>query len=146
MIESKTTGILFGTFDILHKGHLNLFKQAREKCNYLIVVIARDETVRKVKNRYPVNSEKRRKEAVKSSLLADKVILGSLKNKFAAIKRYNPDIIFLGYDQIAFTYKLKEELRKMDIDPKIIRLKSFKPEKYKTSLILSNNKKMDFDL
>ena len=52
--------MVFGTFDILHPGHLNFFKQAREFGNFLIAVIARDKTVLKIKGRLPKNNEKKR--------------------------------------------------------------------------------------
>ena len=43
--------ILFGTFDIFHKGHKNFLEQAQEFGDYLIVVIARDKTVKKIKGK-----------------------------------------------------------------------------------------------
>lgn len=39
--------LIFGSFDSLHKGHLNLFKQARKHGDKLIAVVARDETIKK---------------------------------------------------------------------------------------------------
>ena len=47
--------IVFGTFDILHKGHLNLFKQAKQHGDYLMAVIARDKNVKKAKGKFPKN-------------------------------------------------------------------------------------------
>lgn len=138
-MKHVTTAILFGTFDILHKGHLNLFKQAKKKCDYLIVVIARDKTVLQIKKKHSINSEKTRQKNVNDQGVADKVVLGSLKDKQAAIKKYRPDIIFLGYDQKAFTENLELKLVELKIKAKIVRLKSFKPHKYKTSIL--NNEK-----
>lgn len=131
-------GILFGTFDILHQGHLDLFKQARKKSDYIIVVIARDRTVRQIKKRCPKNSEKIRQRNVIKHRVADKVVLGSLTDKLASLKKYRPDIIFLGYDQSAFTENLQEKLRELKLaKTKIIRLQPFKPEVYKTSKMLN---------
>jgi FAD synthetase len=128
------TGILFGTFDVLHPGHFDLFNQARKKSDYLTAVVARDKTVYQVKGRYPKNAEKNRQKNIVQHGVADKVILGNLTDKFASIKKYQPDIIFLGYDQTAFTKNLKEKLRELNLkNTKIIRLKSFKPKIYKTS-------------
>ena len=132
----------FGTFDIFHEGHKNLLGQAREYGDYLIVVIARDKTVEKVKERLPQNNENIRRQVVIESNLADEVILGSLENKYEAIEKYKPDVICLGYDQEAFTENLREKLEKFDLNKtKIIRLKSYHPEKYKSSRLRNKLKK-----
>jgi FAD synthetase len=127
--------MVFGTFDIFHKGHENFLKQARERGNYLIVVIARDKTVLKVKGKLPRNNEKTRLLTVINNGLADEVILGSLADKYKIIKKYQPDIICLGYDQQVFTEKLKEKLKEYNLKTKIIRLKPYYPTKYKSSKI-----------
>ena len=49
--------LIFGTFDGLHLGHLNFFEQAKEYGDYLIVVVARDKTVKRIKNRFPSKNE-----------------------------------------------------------------------------------------
>ncbi len=124
----------FGTFDIFHEGHENFLRQAREYGDYLIVVIARDETVEKVKSRLPQNDENSRLEIIKKSDLADEVILGSLADKYEVIKKYRPEMICLGYDQEIFTENLREKLKEFDLSKtKIVRLKAYYPEKYKSS-------------
>lgn len=128
--------MVFGTFDILHPGHVNFFKQARKYGDYLIAVVARDKTVLEVKGKLPVNSERVRKNNILKLKIADKVILGDLKDKYKAIKKIKPDVICLGYDQKAFTEGLKSPLLKGGRGVKkikIIRLKPFKPEIYKSS-------------
>ena len=96
----------FGTFDLLHPGHINFLQQAKKHGN-LVVVIARDRTVKQVKGKLPKYNEKQRRRAVKSSDIADKVVLGSLTDKYAAIKKYRPDLIALGYDQKHFVNELE---------------------------------------
>ena len=54
--------MVFGTFDIFHDGHRDYFKQAREFGDYLIVVVARDENVLKIKGNIPRNNEKAREK------------------------------------------------------------------------------------
>ena len=132
------TIMAFGTFDILHPGHINFLRQAKSFGN-LITVIARDRTVYRVKGQLPRHNESERQRAVKFSGIADKVILGSLTDKYAAIKKYRPDVIALGYDQKFFVAELESELKKLNLNTKIIRLKSFQPKKYKSS-ILKNEK------
>jgi cytidyltransferase-like protein len=129
--------LVFGTFDGVHEGHLNMFNQARKlsKNPYLIVSIARDINVVRIKNKLPFNNEKRRQALVKKTKLADRVVLGSLKNYLAHIVKESPDYIALGYDQIHYTENLKKELKSLGLTPKIRRLKPYKETIYKNSLL-----------
>ena len=130
----QTKILVFGTFDIFHLGHESFLKQAREFGDYLIVVVARDKTVEKVKGKLPRNSEIIRQRAVIKSNLADEVVLGSLKDKYQVIKKYQPEIICLGYDQEAFVENLLEKLKEFGLEKtRVIKLKSYYPEKYKSS-------------
>ena len=127
--------ITFGTFDRFHLGHEAYLKQAKALGDFLIVVMARDKTVRKVKGRMPDFSEKERLKAVKNSGIADKVILGELKDKYEIILRFKPNVIALGYDQFVFTFGLRKFLIDNSIDAKIVRMNPYKPNVYKTSLM-----------
>ncbi len=126
--------MVFGTFDIFHEGHKDFFRQAREYRNYLIVVIARDENVLKVKNRFPRNNEVKRLDIIKESGLANEIVLGDLIDKYKAIQKHRPDVICLGYDQKVSMDELKEKLIEFGLDKtEIIRLKPFHSEIYKSS-------------
>ena len=133
----KTKIMVFGTFDGIHKGHLNLLKQARRLARkpFLIVLIARDKNVLKIKKRKTIYIEKERMKLVKKSQLADKVILGSVNNYLANILKEKPAIIALGYDQKAYVKELKKDLKNKKLNIKIMRLKSHKPHIYKNSLL-----------
>jgi cytidyltransferase-like protein len=93
-------GLIGGVFDIVHIGHIATLKEARSKVDVLAVVIARDKTVEKFKNRKPVIEEKDRKEIIQSIRYVDIAILGSEEDFIKPVEKINPDIIFLGYDQI----------------------------------------------
>lgn len=126
--------MVLGTFDFFHKGHINLLKQARKYGDYLIIVVARDKTVKKVKGAFSLNREDERLKTISQSGLADKVILGSLNDKYSAIKKYAPRVICLGYDQIFFVSNLRNNLNKLNLsETEIIRLKPYQPEIYKSS-------------
>ncbi|MEK7167070.1 MAG: adenylyltransferase/cytidyltransferase family protein [Patescibacteria group bacterium] len=125
----------FGTFDIFHQGHKYFLQQAKKYGDYLIVIIARDATVKQVKLNLPDKNEKQRQQIVIKSQLANKVVLGNLKDKYAVIKKFKPDIICLGYDQKYFVNQLQDKIKKLKLNTKIIRLRSYKPYKYKTSII-----------
>ncbi len=133
--------MVFGTFDVLHEGHLHLFREAKKYGNFLIAVIARDETVLKVKGRLPEQKQKERLRQVSKIEYVDKVCLGYSDDKYKVIKKFRPDIIVFGYDQFVFTQTIPKLLIDLKLDTKIIRLDSFKPEIFKSSLIKSKNAK-----
>lgn len=125
--------LVFGTFDGLHPGHLNFLNQARKKGDFLIVVVARDKTVKKLKGHWPKFNEKERVGILKSLKFVDKAVLGDEKNPYKIIKKIKPQVICLGYDQKFFVDNLKEELKKLKLKTKVFRLKAFKPKKYHCS-------------
>lgn len=127
--------MVFGTFDLLHAGHEDFLNQAKTLGNFLIVVVSRDSTVKKVKGEYPKHNEKQRYENVKNLNFADKVVFGNEDDKYRVIRKYKPDIIALGYDQFVFTYKLKKLIIDENLDTEIIRLKPYQADIYKSSLI-----------
>jgi glycerol-3-phosphate cytidylyltransferase-like family protein len=63
--------------------------------------------------------------------VAEIAVLGQIRDPYAVIRKYQPDIIALGYDQNSFTNRLKIIFPKI----KIVRLKPFKKRIYKSSLI-----------
>lgn len=133
----KKTIMAFGTFDILHKGHLNFFKQARKlsKNLFLTVSVARDANVKKIKGHKTRFNQKQRLAAVKKCGLVDKAVLGAAKNYLGHIIKERPDVVALGYDQKAYTKDLKKLLNQKGLKVKIARLKSFYPKVYKSSLV-----------
>ena len=127
--------LVFGTFDGLHEGHRDFLQQAKKLGDYLVAVIARDSTVNLVKGHLPRQKENERLAAVKDSGLTDEAMLGNEGDPYAIIKKINPNIIGLGYDQTSFTENLADVLKKENLNIEIVRLKSYKPETYKSSLI-----------
>lgn len=132
----KTRIMVFGTFDYLHPGHLNFFKQARALATnpYLVVSIARDQNVKRIKKHLPTNAEKDRKFLVSSCRLVDEVVLGGIGDFIPHIIKAKPEIIALGYDQSAYTDNLAGELKKNGLIVKVIRLKAYKGNTLKTKL------------
>lgn len=128
--------LVTGTFDGLHPGHEDLFRQAQEQGDRLIVIVARDATVEKVKGHLPRMGEEERRSAVAASPLVDEAILGGTgDDKLEAIVSAKPDVIVLGYDQEAFTESLEDRLRERGLDCKVVRAVAFHPETYKSSLL-----------
>ncbi len=126
-----------GTFEILHPGHIYLFKEA-SKLGKVYVVVSRDENVRKFKKREPIVGEKQRLEVVKSIKYVHKAILGNPgENLFEIIKKIKPDVILLGPDQKVNEEELRDFLSKNGINSEVRRLsKRIDKELYDTSKII----------
>jgi len=127
--------LVFGSFDLIHKGHRYFFREAKKLGDKLIVVVARDSTIREFKKHEPKFSESERFDHVKGTGIPDEVILGYKENKWRIIEEINPDVIALGYDQNSYTKGLKKRMKEKGMNVKIVRLKSYKPKKYKSSLM-----------
>jgi len=127
--------LIFGTFDGLHPGHENFFEQA-VKFGRVFAVVARDVNVFRIKNRRPYFSERSRLATVAHNSKIFSARLGDRENFLKPIQKIQPDLICLGFDQKTFTKKvLQQKLHERNLASKIIRLKSFHPEKYKSSIL-----------
>lgn len=136
MRETKTKKILvFGTFDLLHEGHKYFLNESKKYGGKLIVVVARGKTVKYIKGFNPTQSENKRLRNVEETGIADKVLLGSKSDYYSILSDVKPDIICLGYDQRAFVDKLDKEIESRGLKTTIIRIKSYKPKIYKSSLM-----------
>lgn len=136
--------MVFGTFDHLHAGHENMLIQAKTIAKKLInplviAIVARDKTVKQIKGRAPENDEKSRVQTLHETGWADMVLIGGKKDRYLHIKKFRPAIIALGYDQFAFTLQLEKLIIDLNLDGKIVRLKPYRPDIYKSSLIKEKN-------
>lgn len=127
--------MIFGTFDILHYGHLQLFRRAKRRGDRLIAVVARDANVLKVKGARAFHTEQERKAFLDHIDYIDQAVLGNMDDVYQVIKKIKPDVICLGYDQRVFVENLKEKLKEFQLNAKIVRLKPYKADAYKTSKI-----------
>lgn len=101
--------ITYGTFDLLHKGHLNILKKARELGDYLIVGVT-SENYDLTRGKLNVSqSLMERIENVKKTGLADKIIIEEyLGQKIRDIQKYNIDVFVIGSDWLHKFDYLKE--------------------------------------
>ena len=135
MLKKRKKVLTFGTFDLFHEGHKNCINQAKALGDDLYICIARDKNVEKHKGHEAVWKEEKRKKVVSENYPEAHVMLGFVRDVYKCISDIKPDVIALGYDQKVFTEKLEDELEKRDLKSKIVRLKSFKPDKFKTSIL-----------
>lgn len=93
------TVITFGTFDILHIGHINILRRARAMGDRLVVGVSSDELNFAKKGRYPVYPQAERCELVGVVRYVDEVFLEeSLERKREYIECYRADVLVMGDD------------------------------------------------
>lgn len=93
------TVITYGTYDLLHQGHINLLRRAKELGDYLIVGVTNDSFDRDRGKLNVRNNVLERVEAVKATGYADKIIIEDyVGQKIDDIQKYNVDIFAIGSD------------------------------------------------
>lgn len=91
--------ISFGTFDLLHIGHLNMLNRCKAYGDRLIVGVSSDALNFAKKQRVPVFNEQNRMELIKNLKCVDEVFLEeSLELKREYIKKYKADVFIIGDD------------------------------------------------
>lgn len=93
-------GLIFGCFDLFHIGHLNILKNCKDKCDYLIVGVCNDQHITDRKMRTPAFSESERLSIVSAIKYVDEahLIYGDLIDNLDLIDNKKVDIIFAGSD------------------------------------------------
>lgn len=91
-------GYTTGVYDMFHIGHLNILKRAKEQCEFLIVGVTTDQLCLDRKGKQPIICEEERMEIVESIKYVDKVVPQADMDKFAAVKQYGVDAVFVGSD------------------------------------------------
>lgn len=128
--------MVFGTFDMIHPGHEDFFRQARVLADdaFLIVSVARDAAAARVKGEAPETVEEERRARIEAHKLVDQAILGDEDGYMSHIVAAAPDIIALGYDQEGeYVDNLADDLAAAGLATAIVRLQPHEPEIYKTS-------------
>ncbi|MBQ8932104.1 MAG: glycerol-3-phosphate cytidylyltransferase [Ruminiclostridium sp.] len=91
--------ITYGTYDLLHYGHINLLKRARELGDYLIVVLSTDEFNWNSKQKKCYFSYEKRKQLLEAIRYVDLVIPETCwEQKIDDVQLYKADIFVMGDD------------------------------------------------
>lgn len=122
------TVLTFGTYDLFHPGHDFFLRAASTYGDRLVVVVARDTNVLRIKGRAPHDNENKRRTNVQAHAAVDEARLGYEEwgRHLQVLEDIQPDIICLGYDQHATL---------PDGPWKVVTLEGYKPHKYKSSLM-----------
>jgi FAD synthetase len=117
MVRVMATGV----FDLIHLGHLHYLQEAKKLGDELVVVVARDSTVKRVKHE-PITPEAIRRDLVAALKPVDEAILGVEGDIFETVRRVRPDVIALGYDQPFKEQWVEEECRRRGMPVKVVRV------------------------
>ncbi len=119
-----------GVFDIIHLGHIHYLEEARKLGDELVVVVATDRTVRKMKHE-PVTPGVMRVQLVNSLKSVDKAVLGHEDDIFKTVEELKPDIIALGFDQKFDEGELQRQLDSRGLrNIRIVRLSKMEYESF----------------
>ncbi|MGC8479210.1 MAG: adenylyltransferase/cytidyltransferase family protein [Candidatus Micrarchaeia archaeon] len=131
--------LTFGSFDLLHPGHLSYLESARKHGDKLLVVISRDESIKVIKGKTPLFNERDRLKMLKALKVVDYAIIGKKlktpEDRYKIIKKYKPAVLAFGYDQNVNEDEVRRWLKNNNIRSEIVRIKPYKKDKYKSSII-----------
>ncbi len=130
--HEKKIVLASGVFDLLHLGHVKFLEEAKkiggEKAE-LVVIIARDSTVKKTKGRKPIMAEHQRRALVESLKVVDAAVLGFEEFDIEdVIERVKPDVIAFGYDQVDMEKYVQEYVNKNKLSIKVVRIRKFEED------------------
>jgi FAD synthetase len=131
MVRVMATGV----FDLLHPGHVFFLTEARKLGDDLVVVVARDQTARRLK-REPYVAEHIRREMVEALKPVDRAVLGSQTDIYETVVREKPQIIALGYNQQWNEREVENECARRGVPVKVVRLGAYPHNELATRKII----------
>ena len=104
--------VVWGTFDLLHEGHIKFLQDAKSIGDQLIVIVIPDTIVIENKGRMPFDPQDKRKKKIEDTNIASAVFIDSLSEGLRSVKKIKPDVFCFGYDQFSeWEEKLSDKLR-----------------------------------
>lgn len=113
-------GYTTGVFDLFHIGHLNILKNAKSLCDYLIVGVTTDEVTLKMKNKLPIIPFDERIQIIESIKYVDKAVPKTSTNNVDAFLQLKFDVMIKG-DDWKGTKKGEELEREMAISGVVVK-------------------------
>ncbi len=105
---------------MLHVGHLNILRAARERCDFLIVGVATDEALIAMKGRPPVIPHQERMEIVASLRFVDQVVADFSQDKRVAWQDHPFDVLFKGDDWLGTPKGERLEAEMAEVGARVI--------------------------
>ncbi len=108
----KRIGFTNGCFDLIHQGHIDYLKQSSEKCDFFILALNSDSSVKKIKGfSRPIVDQNERSEILAHYDFIDKIIIFNEKTPLNIIKKIKPQFLFKGDD-----YKISQVVGAKEIE------------------------------
>lgn len=118
----KIIGFTAGTFDMFHIGHLNLLKNAKKECDYLIVGVNSDELVKAYKNKDVIIPLEERLQIVQAIQYVDEAIPMDTLDKFEIWEKTHYNRLFIGSDWKGSERWMKTEKEMAEYGVKVVYL------------------------
>jgi len=126
-----------GNFDLLHLGHVRYLEEAKRAGGEnaeLIVIVARDSTVEKMKGKKPVMSENQRRSLVEALKVVDEAILGYEELDVSKVlEKIRPDIVAVGHDQDGMEKAVRKAVAEKGLKIQIVKIGKFGKEELNSS-------------
>lgn len=138
VVEKRKVVLASGTFDLLHLGHVKFLEEAKRAGGQnaeLVVIVARDKTVKGRKGRKPVMPEDQRRALVESLKVVDEAILGYEEFDIGkAIEKIRPDVIAVGHDQTGVKKLVQNAVNERGLDIRVVTIGKFGKDEFNSSL------------
>jgi glycerol-3-phosphate cytidylyltransferase len=96
---SKKIGVTAGAFDLCHAGHMLMFKEAKNKCDYLIVLLHSDPTLDRAEKNKPIMTIEERTIILQGIRYIDEILVyHTEKELYRLLKEIQPDVRIIGAD------------------------------------------------
>lgn len=117
-MKKYKVGYVQGVFDMFHIGHLNILRNAKSICDYLIVGVNSDRLTKEYKNKIPIIPEKERVEIVSEIKCVDKAVIVDNRDKIEALEKFNYNALIMGSDWkgTEFYNNIEKILKEKNVD------------------------------
>ncbi|OGH61891.1 MAG: hypothetical protein A2848_02135, partial [Candidatus Magasanikbacteria bacterium RIFCSPHIGHO2_01_FULL_50_8] len=124
-MKTKRSVMCFGTFDIIHPGHVKFLAAARALGDELLVVVSRDDRRAALSGAMPVHTQRERIAVLDGLKSVTRAIAGKKNDILVVVRQHRPDIIALGHDQVYGISALQKWCEQQKNPPRVIRLRAF---------------------
>lgn len=107
--DTMRLGVTFGAFDLVHAGHVLMFKDAKTVCDHLIVGLHEDPSIERPHKNRPVMSLEERRIILEGCKYIDEIVVYQTEDDLLNILKWrNPDIRIIGSDYIGKEFTGKD--------------------------------------